>query len=133
MTESENFRKGLELRQKLAGPAVSADLDNPAKLGPGMRRFREFIYETVLGNLWLRKGLDLKTRSLICVVTDVAMGIDEELAIHLRMARHQGWTEEELHETILHAGSYSGVPRARQAIVIADRVFAQMREKEAER
>jgi alkylhydroperoxidase/carboxymuconolactone decarboxylase family protein YurZ len=133
MTESENFKKGLQLRQTLAGPAVSADLDDPAKLGPGMRRFREFVYETVLGNLWQRKGLDLKTRSLICVVTDVAMGIDDELAIHLRMARQQGWSEEELYETILHAGGYSGIPRGRQGIVIADRVFAKMREKEEKR
>jgi 4-carboxymuconolactone decarboxylase len=36
------------------------------------------------------------------VVSDAATGAEPELAIHLRMALRQGWTEEELTEVLLH-------------------------------
>ena len=43
-------------------------------------------------------SLDLKMRTLVCVVSHAATGADPDLAIHLRMALRQDWTEEELME-----------------------------------
>ena len=64
----------------------------------------------VFAGLWTRPGLDLKTRTLICVISDAATGQEPELAIHLRMARRQGWSEEELTEALLHLLGYVGAP-----------------------
>ncbi len=76
-------------------------------------------------------GLDLKTRALICVVTDATMGRDPELELHVRMTRRQGWTEEELTEVLLHMSGYVGVPLIREALLTASRVFKEMREEAA--
>jgi 4-carboxymuconolactone decarboxylase len=61
------------------------------------------------------------------VVSDAATGRDPELAIHLRMALRQGWTEEELIEVLLHLSGYVGVPIIREAMLTASRVFKEMR------
>jgi 4-carboxymuconolactone decarboxylase len=52
-----------------------------------------------------------------------------ELAIHLRMARRQGWTEDELIEVLLHLSGYVGVPLIREAMLTAKEVFADMRKE----
>src|SRR5439155_12148657 len=78
------------------------------------------------GVLWARPGLDLKTRTLVCVVSDAATGREPELAIHLRMARRQGWTEDELTEVLLHMSGYVGVPIIREALLTAKKVFAEL-------
>jgi 4-carboxymuconolactone decarboxylase len=96
-----------------------------------MRKFIEVATETVFGALWSRPGLDLKTRTLVCVVSDAATGREPELAIHLRMALRQGWTEEELTEVLLHLSGYVGVPIIREGMLIAKRVFAEFRDEQA--
>ena len=77
--------------------------------------------------LWSRPGLDLKTRALICVISDTAQARWPELVIHLRMARNQGWTEDELSEALLHLGGYIGLPSVREALLTAKEVFEEMR------
>jgi len=81
----------------------------------------------VFGTLWTRPGLDLKTRTLVCVVSDAATGQEPELAIHLRMALRQGWTEEELTEVLLHLAGYVGAPLVREAFLTAKQVFAEVK------
>ena len=95
---------------------------------PIMRKFLDVATETVFGALWTRPGLDTKTRALICVVSDIATAREEELAIHLRFALGQGWTEDELLEVMLHLSGYIGVPSTRGAMLVAKRVFAELRE-----
>jgi 4-carboxymuconolactone decarboxylase len=90
--------------------------------------------ETVFGALWTRPGLDLKTRALICVVSDAATGRAPELGLHLRMALRQGWTEEELTEVLLHLSGYVGVPIIRESMMVASKAFTEFRaEKTAEK
>ena len=97
---------------------------------PIMRKFLDVATETVFGALWTRPGLDTKTRALICVVSDIATAREEELAIHLRFALGQGWTEDELLEVMLHLSGYIGVPSTRGAMLVAKRVFAELKEGE---
>ena len=42
-----------------------------------------------------------------------ATGREPELAIHLRFALRQGWTEDELSEVLLHLSGYIGLPLVR--------------------
>jgi 4-carboxymuconolactone decarboxylase len=44
------------------------------------------------------------------------------------MARNQGWTEDELVESLLHLSGYVGVPLIRESLLVAKEVFAEMRE-----
>ena len=129
MAESETYRRGRELRRQLMGDAFVERTDQSVYTDPIMQKFRDVATETVFGALWTRPGLNLKTRTLICVVSDGATGRTPELAIHLRMARRQGWTEDELAEVLLHLLGYVGVPLIREAQLTATEVFAALREE----
>ena len=129
MTESENYRKGREIRRQLMGDAMVEQMAAKVYNDPIMQKFADYTGEAIFGLLWSRPGLDLKTRTLICVVSDTATARWPELAIHLRMARRQGWSEDELTEVLLHLSGYIGVPSVREAMITAKEVFAEMVEE----
>ena len=127
MADSEMQRRGAEVRKQLLGERWVEQTARTTYADPVMRSFIDVVTETVFGALWTRPGLDLKTRTLICVVSDAATGHEDELAIHLRMALRQGWTEAELGEVLLHLLGYVGAPAVRDAMLVASRVFAEVR------
>ena len=127
MAESENYKKGAALRRQLLGDAQVERINQTVYTDPVMKKFIDVATENVFGALWSRPGLDLKTRALICVVSDAATGRAPELALHVRMARRQGWTEDELIEALLHLSGYVGVPLIREAMLVARDVFKEMR------
>jgi 4-carboxymuconolactone decarboxylase len=127
MSESEAMRKGREMRRQLLGDAWVNRTATSSYADPIMKEFIDVATETVFGTLWTRPGLDLKTRTLICVISDAATAHEAELEIHLRMALRQGWTEKELTEALLHLLGYAGAPAARDALLVASRVFKEVR------
>lgn len=127
MAESELYRKGAALRRELFGEAAVEKVDREVYSDPVMKKFIDVATETVFGALWTRPGLDRKTRALVCVVSDAATGREPELALHLRFALRQGWTEEELTEALLHLSGYVGVPLIRESMLVASRVFKEYR------
>jgi 4-carboxymuconolactone decarboxylase len=131
MPESELYRKGAALRRQLMGEAAVERAAREIYRDPVMKKFIDVATETVFGALWTRPGLDLKTRALICVVSDAATGREPELGLHLRMALRQGWTEEELTEVLLHLSGYVGVPIIRECMMVASKAFAEYRTEKA--
>ena len=127
MPDSEAYRKGSEMRRKLLGDAYVDRANKTTYDDPTTRKFIDVVTETVFGTLWTRPGLDLKTRTLVCVVSDAATGQAPELAIHLRMALRQRWTEDELSEVLLHLSGYVGAPLAREAFLVAKQLFAEVK------
>ncbi len=127
MANSEAYEKGRAMRRRLMGDAYVERAERTVYTDDHMRKFGDYATEAVFGLLWNRPGLDVKTRTLICVVSDTAMGREAELAIHLRMALREGWTEEELTEALLHMGGYVGLPLVREALICARSVFAEVR------
>lgn len=122
---SDLYKKGDAVRRELLGDeAYHRNGQNYA--APVMREFLDVCTETVFGGLWARPGLDLKTRALICVVSDISAGCEAELAIHLRFALNQGWTQAELIEAMLQMMGYVGAPLVRGAMLVATRTFAEM-------
>jgi 3-oxoadipate enol-lactonase/4-carboxymuconolactone decarboxylase len=81
--------------------------------------FQRLITEYAWGAIWTRPGLDRRTRSLITITALVARGHHEELALHLRAARRNGVTVDEINETLLQSAIYCGVPDANTAFRIA--------------
>jgi 4-carboxymuconolactone decarboxylase len=127
MRDSETYRKGAEMRRRLLGDAYVERSAKTTYADPIMGKFIDVATETVFGSLWTRPGLDLKTRTLVCVVSDAATGREPELAIHLRMALRQGWTEDELTEVLIQLVGYVGAPLVRDALIAASRLFAEVR------
>ena len=127
MTQTETYRKGVEIRRQLRGDVDFAANQSAYDRDPVMKKFIDVATETVFGALWTRPGLDLKTRALICDVSDAATGHTPELGLHLRIARRQGWSEDELVEVMLHLSGYVGAPAIREALLTATETFAEMR------
>jgi 3-oxoadipate enol-lactonase/4-carboxymuconolactone decarboxylase len=96
--------------------AGSTDLD---------RDFQEFIEQYAWGGIWTRPGLDRRSRSMIVLTALVARGHHEELALHLRAARTNGLTVEEITEVLLQTAVYCGVPDANTAFRIARKVLEE--------
>src|SRR6202012_1296507 len=119
--------QGRAMRRKLMGDAYADKLDKNVYQHPIMEKFAAYTQETIFGALWTRPGLDLKTRALICVISDATNGRDPGLRLHLRMAITRGWTEDELVEPLLHLGGYVGVPLIREALLTARDTFAEIR------
>jgi 3-oxoadipate enol-lactonase/4-carboxymuconolactone decarboxylase len=88
--------------------------------------FQDFITQYAWGSIWTRPGLDRRSRSLITLTALVARGHHEELAMHIRAARTNGLTNNEIKELLLQTAIYCGVPDANTAFRIAQRVLAEI-------
>ena len=127
MANSDAYEKGRAMRTRLMGEDYVKRVEQTVYTDEYMKRFGDYATEAVFGLLWNRPGLDVKTRTLICVISDTTMGREQELAIHLRMARREGWSEDELIEALLHLGGYIGLPLVREALICARKTFAEMK------
>ena len=79
----------------------------------------ELTDNVLFGDVWERKELSKRDRSLITVAALVAMNRPEQLRFHLDRALDNGLKKEELIETITHLAIYSGWPNAMTAIMTA--------------
>ncbi|NDG50071.1 MAG: hypothetical protein EBY30_13785 [Rhodospirillales bacterium] len=127
MAKSENWEKGTEVRRQLLGEGAVQAMSQEVYNDPIMEKFGDYAREAVFGMLWTRPGLDMKTRALICIVSDTAIHAWPELAVHMRMARRMGWSEDELIEALMHMNGYVGLPTVREAMIVARDLFAKMR------
>ena len=93
---------------------------------PFTRDFQELITAYAWGEIWTRPGLDRRSRSMITLTALVALGHQEELAMHVRAARRNGLTDDEIKEVLLQAAIYCGVPAANTAFRIAQQVLGDM-------
>jgi 3-oxoadipate enol-lactonase/4-carboxymuconolactone decarboxylase len=87
------------------------------------RDFQELITQYAWGTIWTRPGLDRRSRSLITLTALVARGHHDELAMHLRAARTNGVSVDEIKELLLQTAVYCGVPDANTAFRIAQQVL----------
>ena len=89
------------------------------------RDFQELITRYAWGEIWTRPGLDRRTRSCITLTALVANGQLEELALHVRAARRNGLSEDEIKEVLLQCAIYCGVPAANAAFAVAQRALEE--------
>jgi 4-carboxymuconolactone decarboxylase len=82
-----------------------------------------FTDDVLFGQVWTRRELSPRDRSLVTVAALTAGGNAEQLTYHLGLARQNGVTETELIEAITHLAFYAGWPRAMSAMTVARQVF----------
>jgi len=117
------YDDGMVVRREVLGDEhVDRATANATEL---TREFQELITEYAWGTIWTRPGLDRRSRSLITLTALVARGHHEELALHLRAARRNGLTVDEIKETLLQTAIYCGVPDANTAFRIAQAVLEE--------
>jgi len=87
--------------------------------------FQDLITRYAWGEIWARPGLDRRMRSAITLTALIAAGRFDELAMHLRAARRNGLSDDEIKEVLLQSAIYCGVPAANHAFAVASEVLAE--------
>jgi 4-carboxymuconolactone decarboxylase len=128
VANQELIAKGLEMRRVLVGKVMADKLDRDVYTDPHMQKFSELYNELFFAQVWPRGVIDLKTRTLITMISDVTAGAHEALALHVRFCRIHGWSEDEIVECMIHLTAYIGIPLVRKAILVASKTFREMRE-----
>jgi 4-carboxymuconolactone decarboxylase len=82
------------------------------------------VTENVLfGDIWERKELSKRDRSLVTIAVLTATYRPEQLKGHLQRALDNGVTKSEISEMITHVAFYAGWPAAMSAANIAREIF----------
>jgi 4-carboxymuconolactone decarboxylase len=113
--------EGMRVRREVLG---DEHVDRAvARTSDFTRDFQDLITRYAWGEIWTRPGLDRKTRSAVTLTALVALGHFDELAMHVRAARRNGMTDDEIKEVLLQCAVYCGVPAANHAFAAAQRVL----------
>ena len=121
---------GMKVRREVLG---DAHVDRAVAGTTGFTRdFQQLITDYAWGRIWTRPGLDRRNRSMITLTALLARGHHEELALHVRAARRNGLTRDEIKAVFLNAAIYCGVPDANTAFRIAQPVLDEIDEQEEE-
>jgi 4-carboxymuconolactone decarboxylase len=115
--------RGMQTRREVLGDGHVDDAI--ARTTPFTADFQDLITRYAWGEVWSRPGLDRRTRSAAAITALVALGREHELAMHVRAARRNGLTVEELKEVLLQCAVYCGVAAANRAFAIAQEVLAE--------
>jgi 3-oxoadipate enol-lactonase/4-carboxymuconolactone decarboxylase len=120
---TDRHSAGMTVRRQVLGDAhVDRSI---ARTTPFTAPFQDLITRYAWGEIWTRPGLDRRTRSCITLTALVAHGHLDELAMHVRAARTNGLTPDEIGEVLLQTAIYCGVPAANSAFAVAQRVLEE--------
>lgn len=94
-------------------------------LGAFAPKFAELNDDVLFGQVWSREDkLSLRDRSVITVVALMAQGLtDSSFENHLKAAKANGITKEEIAEILTHAAFYAGWPKAWAAFRLAMEIW----------
>jgi len=122
------YDEGMRVRREVLGDAhVDRAIESTT---PFTAPFQDFITRCAWGLIWARPGLDRRTRSCITLAILTALGRENEIAMHVRAARANGLSAEEIAEVLLHTAVYAGVPTANAAYAVAAKVLAEEPQQE---
>jgi len=120
---TDRFEAGLKKRRAVLGHAhVDRSMQSATAL---TRAFQELITSYAWGTIWIRPGLDDRTRRLLVLAIAASMGRWEEFRLHLTaaVAGETEWCDIE--EVLLQVAVYAGLPAANTAFKIASEVRAE--------
>lgn len=121
---TNSYERGMAVRREVLGDEhVDGAIERTTDFTTD---FQDLITRYAWGEIWSRPGLDRRTRSCITLAALVALGREEELAMHVRAAVRIGVTPDEIKEVLLHTAIYCGVPAANGAFAVAQRVLDEI-------
>ena len=120
---SDQHDRGMEVRREVLGDEhVDGAIEGTTEF---TEDFQDLITRYAWGEIWTRPGLDRRMRSAITLTALIARGHFKELPMHLRAARRNGLSDDEIKEVLLQSAIYCGVPAANHAFAIASEVLAE--------
>jgi 4-carboxymuconolactone decarboxylase len=120
---SDERDRGMEVRREVLGDEhVDGAVERTTEF---TEDFQDLITRYAWGEIWARPGLDRRMRSAITLTALIALGHFEELAMHVRAARRNGLSDDEIKEVLLQSAIYCGVPAANHAFAVASEVLEE--------
>lgn len=97
------------------------------QLGDFAPKFAELNDDVLFGEVWSREDkLSLRDRSLVTVVALMSMGLtDSSFQYHLKSAKNNGITKNEIAEILTHAAFYAGWSKAWAAFKMAREIWSE--------
>ena len=93
------------------------------RIKPVFPKLVSMTNDYVYGDVWERKELSKRDRSLVTISALVALGWQDQLHGHIQRGLANGLTREEIVEAITHLAMYSGWPSAMTASHVAMDAF----------
>lgn len=121
--DTSRFEKGLELLKQIDGEAGQNVIESLQDICPDLAKY---TIEYPFGDIYARKGLDLKSREIATVAALTALGnCAAQLKVHLNAALNVGCSEEEIKEVIIQMSVYAGFPAALNGMFAFKEVLAK--------
>lgn len=122
-TQSERFQRGWQRLKEIDGKAGEQVVESLQAIAPDLARY---VVEFSFGDIYMRPGLDLKSRQIATVAALTALGTAQpQLKIHLRAALNVGCTQAELVEVVMQMAVYAGFPAALNGMAVLKEVLAE--------
>ncbi len=121
--QSERFQRGWQRLKEIDGEAGEKVVESLQAIAPDLARY---VVEFPFGDIYMRPGLDVKSREIATVAALTALGnAQPQLKVHLRAALNVGCTREELVEVVIQMAVYAGFPAALNGMTVLKEVFAE--------
>jgi len=129
--DQQRYDEGLVIRKKVLGAenvekAISTATDFN-------RAMQDLSTEYCWGAVWGRDGLDHRTRSLINIAMISTLNRPHELRLHVKGARRNGVSVEEIREVLMQVAIYAGVPAGMDSFRNAAQALEEYDSEEAAR
>ena len=119
----DRYQDGLAKLAEIDGEQGQRVIEALKDIAPDLARY---VIEFPFGDIYHRKGLDLRERELVTIAGLTALGhAQPQLKVHVHGALNVGATAKEIVETIIQMAVYAGFPAALNAMFSAKEVFAE--------
>ena len=120
---NERFKNGWKKLKEIDGEAGERVIESLKDIAPDLGKY---TIEFPFGDIYTRKGLDLKSREIATVAALTALGnASPQLKVHIHGALNVGCTKEEIIEVIIQMAVYAGFPAALNGMFAAKEVFKE--------
>ncbi|MCD5257084.1 carboxymuconolactone decarboxylase family protein [Pediococcus pentosaceus] len=94
------------------------------QLGEFAPKFAELNDDVLFGEVWSREDqLSARDRSMITCASLMSQGLFPQLEAHMKIAKENGVTKDEMVELITHLSFYAGWPKAWSVFGLAKKIF----------
>jgi 4-carboxymuconolactone decarboxylase len=118
---NERFERGLRALAEIDGQAGQKVIDSLANIAP---EFGRYLIEFPFGDIYSRRGLDLRSREVATIAALTALGnAAPQLKVHIAAGLNVGLSRDEIIEIIMQMAVYAGFPAALNGLFAAKEVF----------
>lgn len=122
MTENK-YDTGFNNFTEIYGEFGLRVIENLKQISPDIVKY---IIEFAFGEIYNRKGLDIKSRELVSLSSLLTLGnAVPQLKSHIHGALNVGWTRDEIMEIAIQILLYSGFPNSLNGLQIMKEVFEE--------